>query len=785
MMQQPGAGVAPQMAASDPQYQQQQWMMQQQQQHHPVPPPAGWTPPPVPPPTQYGVPQPAGAGAGADEIKSLWIGDLQPWMDETYLISTFSGTGEVVSTKVIRNKQTNLPEGYGFIEFVSHAAAERILQTYNGTPMPNCEQSFRMNWATLGAGERRQDDGPEYTIFVGDLAADVNDYLLQETFKNVYSSVKGAKVVTDRATGRSKGYGFVRFGEEGDQMRAMVEMNGQYCSSRPMRIGPAASKKPVAQQFQTATYQNAQGSQGEMDPNNTTIFVGALDPSVSDDVLRSVFGKYGELVHVKIPPGKRCGFVQFANRSSAEQALQMLNGTQLAGQSIRLSWGRSPSNKQAQPEQNQWNGGGGYYGYAQGYDAAAAYGYAAAPQDPSMYYGGYPGYGNYQQPGAYQQPGQVYQQPQQSREDQLGGFAVAMDVSAECDSSSTARARRRRRPDLREAASSSSRVDSILTLAARRQAPVSSSPPGTQASTCRPPSLLPTSTPLNCEMAAISPFLPIKGYTLLRPSPHLENMMQQPGAGVAPQMAASDPQYQQQQWMMQQQQQHHPVPPPAGWTPPPVPPPTQYGVAQPAGAGAGADDIKSLWIGDLQPWMDETYLISTFSGTGEVVSAKVIRNKQTNLPEGYGFIEFVSHAAAERILQTYNGTPMPNCEQSFRMNWATLGAGERRQDDGPEYTIFVGDLAADVNDYLLQETFKNVYSSVKGAKVVTDRATGRSKGYGFVRFGEEGDQMRAMVEMNGQYCSSRPMRIGPAASKKPVGQQFQTGMLHVICKWLD
>ncbi|CAL1384588.1 unnamed protein product [Linum trigynum] len=415
MMQQPGAGVAPQMAASDPQYQQQQWMMQQQQQHHPVPPPAGWTPPPVPPPTQYGLPQSAGAGAGADDIKSLWIGDLQPWMDETYLISTFSGTGEVVSAKVIRNKQTNLPEGYGFIEFVSHAAAERILQTYNGTPMPNCEQSFRMNWATLGAGERRQDDGPEYTIFVGDLAADVNDYLLQETFKNVYSSVKGAKVVTDRATGRSKGYGFVRFGEEGDQMRAMVEMNGQYCSSRPMRIGPAASKKPVGQQFQTATYQNAQGSQGENDPNNTTIFVGALDPSVSDDVLRSVFGKYGELVHVKIPPGKRCGFVQFANRSSAEQALQMLNGTQLAGQSIRLSWGRSPSNKQAQPEQNQWNGGGGYYGYAQGYDAAAAaaYGYAATPQDPSMYYGGYPGYGNYQQPGAYQQPGQVYQQPQQ------------------------------------------------------------------------------------------------------------------------------------------------------------------------------------------------------------------------------------------------------------------------------------------------------------------------------------------------------------------------------------
>ncbi|PKI51655.1 hypothetical protein CRG98_027957 [Punica granatum] len=79
----------------------------------------------------------------------------------------------------------------------------------------------------------------------------------------------------------------------------------------------------------------------------------------------------------------------------------MLNGTQLGGQSIRLSWGRSPSNKQVQPEQGQWNGG--YYGYPQGYET---YGYAPPPQDLNMYYGGYPGY-NYQQPASYQQPQQT------------------------------------------------------------------------------------------------------------------------------------------------------------------------------------------------------------------------------------------------------------------------------------------------------------------------------------------------------------------------------------------
>ncbi|KAK2639655.1 hypothetical protein Ddye_027450 [Dipteronia dyeriana] len=409
--------VAPQ-PSSDPnsQYQQQQWMAyhQQQQQHQqqssqqqpPVPPPAGWTPQPVPPPTQQSQSYPVAPDTSSEGIRSLWIGDLQQWMDENYLIGIFSHAGEVISAKVIRNKQTNFPEGYGFIEFGTHAVAERVLQNYNGAQMPNSEQTFRLNWATYGAGERRPDEGPDYTIFVGDLAADVTDYMLQETFRAVYPSVKGAKVVTDRATGRSKGYGFVRFGDESEQLRSMNEMNGMVCSTRPMRIGPAATKKPVSggQQYQKATYQNTQGSQGESDPNNTTIFVGGLDPTVSDDVLKQVFGQYGELVHVKIPVGKRCGFVQYANRSSAEQALSILNGTTLGGQSIRLSWGRSPSNKQ--PDQAQWNGGGsggGYYGYAQGYEA---YGYAPPAQDPNVYYGGYPGYGNYQQPGAYQQPQQ-------------------------------------------------------------------------------------------------------------------------------------------------------------------------------------------------------------------------------------------------------------------------------------------------------------------------------------------------------------------------------------------
>ena len=157
----------------------------------------------------------------------------------------------------------------------------------------------------------------------------------------------------------------------------------------------------------------------------------------------------------------------------------------------------------------------------------------------------------------------------------------------------------------------------------------------------------------------------------------------------------------------------------------------------------------------------------------QVISIKIIRNKITGQPEGYGFVEFVSHAAAERILQTYNGTQMPGTEQTFRLNWASFGIGERRPDAGPEHSIFVGDLAPDVTDYLLQETFRAQYPSVRGAKVVTDPNTGRSKGYGFVKFADENERNRAMSEMNGVYCSTRPMRISAATPKKTIGVQQQ------------
>ena len=52
--------------------------------------------------------------------------DLPYYCDESLLYALFASTQAVVSVKIIRNKVTNLSEGYGFVEFRTHEAAEQV-----------------------------------------------------------------------------------------------------------------------------------------------------------------------------------------------------------------------------------------------------------------------------------------------------------------------------------------------------------------------------------------------------------------------------------------------------------------------------------------------------------------------------------------------------------------------------------------------------------------------------------------------------------------------------------
>ncbi len=78
----------------------------------------------------------------------------------------------------------------------------------------------------------------DFRIFVGDLGNDVNDDTLARSFSKYQTFLK-AKVIRDKYTKKTKGYGFVSFKNPQDFMQAMREMNGmvyfncQHCVTCP------------------------------------------------------------------------------------------------------------------------------------------------------------------------------------------------------------------------------------------------------------------------------------------------------------------------------------------------------------------------------------------------------------------------------------------------------------------------------------------------------------------------------------------------------------------------
>lgn len=282
------------------------------------------------------------------------MGELEPWIDENYVRQIWYNLGEQVNVKMIKDKINGSNAGYCFVDFGNHNSASKALALVNGTPMPNTNRPFKLNWASGGGiNDRREDRGPEYSIFVGDLGPEVNEFMLVSIFQGRYPSCKSAKIMTDPVTGLSRGYGFVRFAEEMDQQRALTEMQGVFCGNRPMRISTATPKNkggpnPMQQMMGAplAVVPNGAGAVNQFnDPNNTTVFVGGLSGYVTEEELRGFFQGFGEITYVKIPPGKGCGFVQFVHRQSAEMAISQMQGYPIGNSRVRLSWGRSQSDK--------------------------------------------------------------------------------------------------------------------------------------------------------------------------------------------------------------------------------------------------------------------------------------------------------------------------------------------------------------------------------------------------------------------------------------------------------
>lgn len=84
-------------------------------------------------------------------------------------------------------------------------------------------------------------DHNDFRLFAGDLGNDVTDEVLTRTFSR-FPSFQKARVVRDKRSNKSKGYGFVSFKDPSDFTRAIKELNGKYVGSRPIKLSKSSWK---------------------------------------------------------------------------------------------------------------------------------------------------------------------------------------------------------------------------------------------------------------------------------------------------------------------------------------------------------------------------------------------------------------------------------------------------------------------------------------------------------------------------------------------------------------
>jgi len=152
---------------------------------------------------------------------------------------------------------------------------------------------------------------PNSSLYVGDLAPDVNEAKLFEHFREV-GHVASVRVCRHAMTRRSLGYGYVNYHNPADAERAIEELNHSTLSSRPCRV--------MWSQRDPSTRKS----------NSNNIFIKNLDKTIDNKELHATFEQFGKVLSAKIVTdgegnSKGFGFVHYEQKDSGDLAISQVN----------------------------------------------------------------------------------------------------------------------------------------------------------------------------------------------------------------------------------------------------------------------------------------------------------------------------------------------------------------------------------------------------------------------------------------------------------------------------
>ncbi|KAK2600178.1 Phosphatidylinositol-3-phosphatase SAC1 [Conoideocrella luteorostrata] len=182
-----------------------------------------------------------------------------------------------------------------------------------------------------------EDERDSRTVFVQQLAARLRSDKLKKFFEENAGSVNEAQIVKDRISGRSKGVGYVEFKSE-DTVQKALQLTG-----KPLAGIPIIVKLTEAEKNRQARNTESTGNHPNSIPFHR-LYVGNIHFNVTEQDLQAVFEPFGLLEYVQLQKddngrSRGYGFVQFRDAVQAREALEKMNGFDLAGRPIRVGLG--------------------------------------------------------------------------------------------------------------------------------------------------------------------------------------------------------------------------------------------------------------------------------------------------------------------------------------------------------------------------------------------------------------------------------------------------------------
>ena len=205
--------------------------------------------------------------------------------------------------------------------------------------------------------------------------------------------------------------------------------------------------------------------------------------------------------------------------------------------------------------------------------------------------------------------------------------------------------------------------------------------------------------------------------------------------------------------------------------------------AEQEGEGEGGDseaeyseDLK-LFVGNLPFTVDSAQLAGLFEQAGSVEMVEVVYDRMTGRSRGFGFVtmstaEEVSAAVEQfngytfqgRPLRVNSGPPPPRDEFAPRTPRGMGGGGGGSGSFDSGNKLYVGNLSWGVDNSTLENLFSE-QGKVLDAKVIYDRDSGRSRGFGFVTYGSADEVNNAISNLDGVDLDGRQIRVTVAESK--------------------